>query len=61
MVEITKSLVVGQPDDPSTFMSAVIDQRFRANSLALVVLFHTNSHITQVVSQGQWFHTARQS
>ena len=30
MVEITKGLHVGQPDDPSSFMSAVIDQRYRA-------------------------------
>ncbi len=28
MMEITKGLVIGQPDDPTSFMSAVIDQRF---------------------------------
>jgi hypothetical protein len=28
MLEITKGLVIGQPDDPTSFMSAVIDQRF---------------------------------
>ena len=27
MLEITKSLVLGQPDDPASFMSAVIDSR----------------------------------
>jgi 1-pyrroline-5-carboxylate dehydrogenase len=41
MLDITKSLVVGQPDDPSSFTSAVIDQRFDARP-ALAVKRHAH-------------------